>query len=229
MIPWTAIGVSTACGLVVNMIVSNLCSHARYSNTPKFAINIGIAVQLGILPALTALAWGVGVQEHESTRAWLVSPWSERKIWEEALLVIAIASMAKDLPWLFKYRSEPPKMGDLMIAHHLGCIGIMVWCMATEPPGASLFVASTTGLEIGSALASLVEFNPTSSDMLWLFYWGMTVSNIQGIAAMVVYSAALPQCAWSTTMILVGVITMYFRQKTAIEYRDNFTRVGTAV
>lgn len=115
-----------------------------------------------------------------------------------------------------------------MIAHHLGCVLILTWCMAAEPPGASLFVVSTTFLEIGSGLSSLVEFYPRSEPMLRVFYWGMTWSNFQGILAMVVNVAVLQLNSWSITMMIVGVITIYFRQETALEYKENFAKIGSA-
>jgi hypothetical protein len=117
-----------------------------------------------------------------------------------------------------------------MIAHHVGCATILLWCLSAETRTASLFIVSTTWLEIGSAMSSLTEFYPTSKNMLRVFFWVMTSSNIQCILAMVwPVVEGVPQSPWSLVMMLTGIITIYFRQVVAHEYRDSFARTGSTI
>jgi hypothetical protein len=111
MIDWGLMLVASAIALAVAYAASLRLSPALFSGTPTFCIVLSVCVQLVILPPITLWAWRDGVAAVESTPRWLAAPWAAApRVWEHHFVVALVASMVKDMPWLFKFRHEPPHM-----------------------------------------------------------------------------------------------------------------------
>lgn len=56
----------------------------------------------------------------------------------------------------------------MLIAHHVGCVALMLWGLAIEPDAFSMFIIGTMALELGSGSDSLAELNPRSATVVWV-------------------------------------------------------------
>ena len=110
MIDWGLILVTSAIGLAAAYAASFRLPHTLFSGTPVFCFALSVCVQLVILPPLFLLAWRDGVAAVGSTHGWLSASWTAvPRLWEHHFVVVLVASMVKDMPWLFKYRHQPPQ------------------------------------------------------------------------------------------------------------------------
>jgi len=229
MIPWGLVAGLTVGGTVANIVAGLFIPFRLSFNLPTFCMICGMFNQLVTLQAIASLAWWDGTAHAGSTLGWLVSDWASGKQWETAWLVVTTANMSKDFAWLLYYHSESPEMGTMLISHHIGAIALMLSCLALEPVGASMFVMSSTGLEIGSGFSSIVELNPTSPGAFWSFYAFMTASNVFAGGLVVLMLALVPLQAWHIVLISSAVFLIYKRQVFAEESRSNFSLYGNAL
>jgi hypothetical protein len=57
----------------------------------------------------------------------------------------------------------------------------------------------------------------------------MTASNVVGVSVMVWMLTYAPWTPWMITTVVVGLVTIYFRQVVTGDMRDKFVQTGCAV
>jgi hypothetical protein len=165
---------------------------------------------------------GIGVPLLWSGDAWVLGPWLDGP-WEGASLRAPPADRVGAYLGLayFLRDSITTELSPIYLLHHVAAIGSVLYAFALPVGGHALLLLSVV-FEVGSGCAALSHIKQDDAFRRALFFWGMSISNVLGVAlickfALLTALSVADRALFSTVCVAFAIIR---QQVSMASYRD---------
>jgi len=202
------------CFIPLTLLHSLFFSKEEIEGSPAFTWAATLPVHTILFPSLVAASYMAN--PHNSTYDWFLTDWdSSGRPYEQFYLCAFLGHMAKDF--------IVASMSPTIILHHVVSMSLALsFLIGNNSP--ATFCFATTAVELGSATHTLFILYPRNRKVLYLFKYGMTLSNTVCLAVIVFF---LKEKYWTIDRMILAIVSSLLcagRQQTMIEKCKNWCK-----